>query len=84
MEPWGWGRKSEDSELRVRRPGLGIWGQGEVEHSVIWKCRWEISQKEAEEGAERWGRGPRSHLVEQGVMQEVQGNRRICDEEIGT
>lgn len=84
MEPWGWGRKSEDSELRVRRPGLGIWGQGEVGRSVIWKCRWEISQKEAErKGAERWGRRPRSHLVEQGVIQEVQANRRICDEEIG-
>ena len=75
----------EISELRVRRPGLGIWGQGEVGHSVIWKCRWQISQKKAErKRAERWGRGPRSHLVEQGVMQEVQGNRRICDEEIGT
>lgn len=52
---------------------------------MIRKCRWEISQKKAErKRAETWGRGPRSHLVEQGVMQEVQGNRRICDEEIGT
>ena len=51
---------------------------------MIWKCRWEISQKEAErKGAERWGRRTRSHLTEQEVMQEVQGNR-ICDEEIGT
>ena len=39
MEPGGWGRKSEESELRVRRPGLGIWGQGEVGHSMIRKCR---------------------------------------------
>ena len=45
---WGWGDGAlrvgkEISELRVRRPGLGIWGQGEVGHSVIRKCRWEIS-----------------------------------------
>lgn len=85
MESWGWGRKSKDSELEVRRPGPGTRGQGEVGHRGTWNCRWDMKpERSREEGGREMGREPRGHQLEQGVTQEVRGNRRICDEEIGT